>query len=311
MSANTQDLIEENKRLKLEVETYLKGYENILSEKIKLEDEFNSYKLAIDKNKNYIKLFNPGESTVYNIQIDNLQKKSEIDEYLTRIFDLQTNLSQREEEVRVLTEKNKQLENQLNDLKKSAKIFTNDENNENHKEKKEKKSKMENSIRNINDLYKNTFMAQANKAVEEKVKQSLINKQKEEEEKKKKEEEEKKRLKELEELEKKKKLEEQMHQKQIQEKINNFLNIIKDQEKQLKQITEKSNEFYQETEKQFIFVKNYDTFINELNEEINSLKAQINISICGTEMLKKQQAKNNKIIEFTNSLETISLKIKN
>ena len=310
MSANTQDLIEENKRLKLEVETYLKGYENILSEKIKLEDEFNSYKLAIDKNKNYIKLFNPGESTVYNIQIDNLQKKSEIDEYLTRIFDLQTNLSQREEEVRVLTEKNKQLENQLNDLKKSAKIFTNDENNENHKEKKEKKSKMENSIRNINDLYKNTFMAQANKAVEEKVKQSLINKQKEEEEKKKKEEEEKKRLKELEELEKKKKLEEQMHQKQIQEKINNFLNIIKDQEKQLKQITEKSNEFYQETEKQFIFVQNYDTFINELNEEINSLKAQINISICGTEMLKKQQAKNNKIIEFTNSLETISLKIK-
>ena len=315
MSENTQDLIEENKRLKLEVETYLKGYENILSEKIKLEEDYNSYKLAMEKNKQYIKSFNPGESTVFNIQIDNIQKKSEIDEYLTRIFDLQTNLSQKEEEVRVLTEKNKQLENTLNDLQKNAKIFTNDENDKNQKEKK---SYMENSIRNINDLYKNTFMAQANKAIEEKVKQSLINKQKEEEEKKKKEEEEKKkkeeeekkRLKELEELEKKKKLEEQLHQKQIQEKINNFLNTIKDQENQLKQITEKSNEFYQETEKQFVFVKNYDTFINELNEEINSLKAQINISICGTEMLKKQQAKNNKIIEFTNSLETISLKIK-
>ena len=313
MSENAKDLIEENKRLKLEVETYLRGYENILSEKIALEEEYKSYKLAVQKNKQYIKSFNPGESTVYNIQIDNLKKQSEIDEYLTRIFDLQTNLSQKEEEVRVLTEKNKQLESKLTDLKKNSKLFTNEENNININ-KEEKKSQIENSIKNVDDLYKNTFMAQANKALEEKVKQSLNksqkDKDKEKEEEKKKKEEEQKRLKELEELEKKKKLEEQLHQKQIQEKINNFLNTVKDQENQLKQITEKSNEFYQETEKQFIFVKNYDTFINELNEEINSLKAQINISICGTEMFKKQQAKNNKIIEFTNSLETISLKIK-
>ena len=43
---NNQDLIEENKRLKLEVETYLRGYENILADKILLEEEFKSYKLA-------------------------------------------------------------------------------------------------------------------------------------------------------------------------------------------------------------------------------------------------------------------------
>ena len=57
-------------------------------------------------------------------------------------------------------------------------------------------------------------------------------------------------------------------------------------------------------------MNNYNTFINELNQEINSLKAQINISIVGTEMLNKQKAKNNKIIEFTNTLESISLKVK-
>ena len=33
---NNENLIEENKRLKLDVETYLKGYENILAEKIRL-----------------------------------------------------------------------------------------------------------------------------------------------------------------------------------------------------------------------------------------------------------------------------------
>ena len=57
-------------------------------------------------------------------------------------------------------------------------------------------------------------------------------------------------------------------------------------------------------------MNNYNTFINELNQEINSLKVQINISIVGTEMLNKQKAKNNKIIEFTNTLESISLKVK-
>ena len=35
---NIQNLIEENKRLKLEVETYLRGYENILADKILLEE---------------------------------------------------------------------------------------------------------------------------------------------------------------------------------------------------------------------------------------------------------------------------------
>ena len=78
----------------------------------------------------------------------------------------------------------------------------------------------------------------------------------------------------------------------------------------MQEITQTTSAFYKETENQFVYVINYNTFINELNQEINSLKDQINISVVGTEMMQKQQAKNNKIIEFTNSLETISLKIK-
>ena len=78
----------------------------------------------------------------------------------------------------------------------------------------------------------------------------------------------------------------------------------------MQEITQTTSAFYKETENQFVYVINYNTFINELNQEINSLKDQINISVVGTEMMQNQQAKNNKIIEFTNSLETISLKIK-
>ena len=78
----------------------------------------------------------------------------------------------------------------------------------------------------------------------------------------------------------------------------------------MEEIIKKNSDFYKETENQFIFVNNYNTFINELNQEINGLKDQINISVVGTEMIQKQQSRNNKIIEFTNNLETISLKIK-
>ena len=92
---SNQDLIEENKRLKLEVETYLKGYENILADKILLEEEFKSYKLANQKQQKYIKQFNPGKSTVFNAQFENMKFKSEIDEYLNTIWELQTNLSQK------------------------------------------------------------------------------------------------------------------------------------------------------------------------------------------------------------------------
>ena len=59
---NIQNLIEENKRLKLEVETYLRGYENILADKILLEEEFKSYKLAKEEQKKELIYFNPGKT---------------------------------------------------------------------------------------------------------------------------------------------------------------------------------------------------------------------------------------------------------
>ena len=43
MSYN-KDLIEKNKRLKNEVEAYQMGYENLLTEKLMLEQEFENYK---------------------------------------------------------------------------------------------------------------------------------------------------------------------------------------------------------------------------------------------------------------------------
>ena len=346
---NYQELIEENKRLKLDVETYLKGYENILADKILLEEELKTLKLSSIQQNKEIKYFNPGKTTIFKAQLENFQYQSEIDEYLNTIFDLQTKLSQKEEEMRVLSEKNKSLEDQVQNLSKnSSKNINNEEKNEKKEIPMNKKSDEQNPILNMDDLYKSTILSQANKAVEQRVKNSInINlekkeeeekekkrleieekKRKEEEEKRRKEEEEKrreeeeekkkrikeleekKRQKELEELERKKKLEEEKQKKQLQESIKKFLKLKNDQEKQLEEITKKNNIFYKETESQFVFVDNYNTFINELNQEINSLKAQINISIVGTEMLNKQKAKNNKIIEFTNTLESISLKVK-
>ena len=196
MSEKTnQELIEENKRLKLDVETYLKGYENILQEKLLLEEDYKSFKLAIAQQKKDLKKFNPGKSTVFNAQMDNFKYKSEIDEYLTTIFDLQTKLSEKEEEIRILSEKNKTLENQVQNLKHSSQNL-NDEKIEEKKGNIDKKNSDEkNSILNMDDLYKNTIIAQTNKVVEQRVKKSLninIKKNEEELEKKKKEEEEKK-----------------------------------------------------------------------------------------------------------------------
>ena len=307
---NIQNLIEENKRLKLEVETYLRGYENILADKILLEEEFKSYKLAKEEQKKELIYFNPGKTTVFNAQMDNFKYKSEIDEYLNSIWNLQENLSKREEEMRLLQEKNKNLENELESIKNA----TGYKNSKKNRKSDNAQSQVKNSINNMDDLYKSTIISQKNKEIEKKIKQSMnLEKIQEEElaEKKRKEEElaEIQRLKEQEIMQKK--LEEQLqNEKKLKESINNFLNLKKEQEKKLQEITQTTSAFYKETENQFVYVINYNTFINELNQEINSLKDQINISVVGTEMMQKQQAKNNKIIEFTNSLETISLKIK-
>ena len=261
---NNQNLIEENKRLKLEVETYLRGYENILADKILLEEEFKSYKLAREEQKKELKYFAPGKTTVFNAQIENIKYKSEIDEYANSIWQLQESLSKREEEMRLLQEKNKNLENELENIKRETKYKSKD----NNKRSNYEQSDVKNSINNMDDLYKSTIISQKNKEIEKKVKQSMnLEKIKEEElaEKKRKEDEmaEIQRLKEQEEM--KKKLEEQMqNEKKLKESINNYLNIKNTQEEKLQEITQKTSAFYKETENQFVFVNNYNTF-NDCN----------------------------------------------
>ena len=187
---NYQELIEENKRLKLDVETYLKGYENILADKILLEEELKTLKLSSIQQNKEIKYFNPGKTTIFKAQLENFQYQSEIDEYLNTIFDLQTKLSQNEEEMRVLSEKNKSLEDQVQNLSKnSSKNINNEEKNEKKEIPIKKKSDEQNPILNMDDLYKSTILSQANKAVEQRVKNSInINLDKKEEEEKEKKE---------------------------------------------------------------------------------------------------------------------------
>ena len=201
---NNQNLIEENKRLKLEVETYLRGYENILADKILLEEEFKSYKLARQEQKKELKYFNPGKTTVFNAQMENFKYKSEIDEYLNSIWQLQENLSKREEEMRLLQEKNKKLEDELENIRR----VTGYKNKDINKKYNNEQSEVKNSIKNMDDLYKSTIISQKNKEIEKKLKKSNnLEKIKEEElaEKKRKEEEmaEILRLKQQEEMKKK------------------------------------------------------------------------------------------------------------
>lgn len=121
--SNNQKLIEENKKLKSEVELYQKGYENILTEKLMIEQEYENFKLAIQESRKTKSPNILGTSTIVKAQEDNIKYKSEIDEYLSTIWELQTNLSQKEEEIRVLAEKNKKLENELKNLQNENEKF--------------------------------------------------------------------------------------------------------------------------------------------------------------------------------------------
>ena len=302
--SDIQKLIEENKKLKSEVEVYQRGYENILTEKLMIEQEYENFKLAIQESR---KIKNPnilGTTTIVKAQEDNIKYKSEIDEYLSTIWDLQTNLSQKEEEIRVLAEKNKKLENELKNLQ-----------NEN-----EKNNNLQQSIFDMEDLYKTTVIAKTKIKIKNKIKNSIndiipeeeIDKKNEEEEKerKRKEEEEFEKRRKEEEMKKKKMLEEAKIKKEIENKIKEYNNNNKELNKKFEEIKQKTIEYYKDIENQKIYIDNYKTFINEINEEINKLKDQININLYEIPQNEENMGKNNKITEFINSLETISLKIK-
>ena len=333
---NLEDLQNENKRLKDEVKIYQNGYENLLTEKLIVEQEYENYKQAIEESQ---KIKNPGifgSTTVLNFQKDNIKYKSEIDEYLNTIWELQTNLSLKEEENRYLMEKIKQLENEKENLQNNINENNKDKDKEKENEpEKIEKSNIGQSILNMDDLYRSTVIQKTNVKIKKILKETInINVITEEEMEKKREEEEEKekerKRKEEEEFERKKKeeeekqrkiLEEKNKKKELENKINEFNNKIINLEEKLEELKNKNNEFYTDIQNQNIYINNYKTFINDLNEEINKLKDKIKINFYDVvieeegeggegEGEEKVPEKNKKIIEFVNILETISVKVR-
>ena len=315
---NNQKLIEENKKLKSEVEIYQRGYENILTEKLMIEQEYENFKLAIQESR---KIKNPnilGTTTIVRAQEENIKYKSEIDEYLSTIWELQTNLSRKEEEIRVLAEKNKKLENELKNLKNENEKFSQKSNQSRNDENKN--NNLQQSIFDMEDLYKSTVIAKTKIKIKNKIKNSInniipeeeIDKKNEEEEKerKRKEEEEFEKRRKEEEMKQKKLLEEAKMKKEIENKIKEYHDNNKELNKKFEDIKQKTIEYYKDIESQKIYIDNYKTFINEINEEINKLKDQININLYEIQENEENKGKNNKITEFINYLETISVKIK-
>ena len=311
---DNQELIEENKRLKEEVEIYQKGYENILTEKLLLEQEYENYKIAMEESMKAKNQGIYGSTTIFNMQTDNVKYKSEIDEYLNRIWELETNLSLKDEEMRILSEKNKKLEENNRLLKEKNK--NNEKEGEDEKDEEQKQIKSS-KIFNLDDLYKSTIIQKTEKKIKNKIKQTInLNIITEDEmEKKKEEEEREKRRREEEEFERKKKeeeerqkklLEEERIKKELENKIKELRNVKKSLENKFQTIKQKTNEYYQDIQNQTIYISNYNSFVNELNEEINKLKDKLNISFYGEKAKEEQEKINIKVIEFTNSLETIS-----
>ena len=307
---NNQKLIEENKKLKSEVDIYQRGYENILTEKLMIEQEYENYKLAIQES---MKVKNPnilGTTTIVRAQEENIKFKSEIDEYLSTIWDLQNNLSQKEEEIRVLAEKNKKLENELKNLQK----------NNQKKEEENKNKNLQQSIFDMEDLYKSTVIAKTKIKIKNKIKNSINNiipeeefekkNEEEEMERKRKEEAEFEKRRKEEEMKQKKMLEEAKIKKELENKIKEYNNNNIELNKKFEEIKQKTIEYYKDINSQKIYIDNYKIFINEINEEINKLKDQININLYEIPENEESKGKNNKITEFINYLETISLKIK-
>ena len=324
---NNNALMMENKKLKEEVDIYQKGYENILTEKIMLEQEYENYKMAMQESLKEKNQGICGSTTLFNFQSDNIKYKSEIDEYLSTIWELQTNLSLKEEEIRVLKEKNRNLEDDLNLIKKENEKFKKKYESKKDDEEIQKPNENEsNNIKNneslsriktIQDLYRSTVIQNTERKIRNKIKQSVnlniisekeLDKQREEEEEKEREkkEEEFERKRKEEEERQKKLLEEEKVKKELQKKIEEYNNTKKDLENKFQEIKQKTKEYYQDIQNQNIYISNYNNFVNELNEEINKLKDKMNIALFGEKGEEEKDKVNIKITEFTNSLETIS-----
>ena len=313
--SDNKDLIEENKRLKNEVETYQIGYENLLTEKLMLEQEYENFKLAMEESK---KMKNPGiygSTTVMDFQFENIKHKTEIDEHLKTIWEMQTTISLKEEAIRELEEKNKKLEEELKLLKEEKKENNRDENKEKDNLNELEDDNIKGSIMNMNDLYKTTILSNSKNKIKKRLKDStnfnfisedeMKKKEKEEEERKKKEKEEFERK--IKEEEQKKKIEEEKNKKELEKKIKEYDIETKELEKKFDEIKIKNKEYYNDVLNQDIYIENYKSFINELNEEINKLKDQLNISVYEYEDILENEKRNEEYNPTRLSLERINL----
>ena len=188
-----EDIELENKKLKEEVEMYLKAYENVLTEKILIQQEYENYKESIEEKMKTKNQGIYGNISVYNNKTDNTKNKSEQEEISKLIWEFQTNLSIKDEQIRILEEKNKQLENEINLLKEKLGIKNDDnkDNNNNNDLNLFNEEKNENNggddvldtdnnneksekILNMKDLYSSTVLQKKNKEIENKIKESTI-----------------------------------------------------------------------------------------------------------------------------------------
>ena len=175
-----EDIELENKKLKEEVEMYLKAYENVLTEKILIQQEYENYKESIEEKMKTKNQGIYGNISVYNNKTDNTKNKSEQEEISKLIWEYQTNLSIKDEKIRILEEKNKQLETEINLLKEKLGI-KNDDNKDNNndlnlfnEEKNENNggddvldtdnnNEKSEKILNMKDLYSSTVLQKKNK----------------------------------------------------------------------------------------------------------------------------------------------------
>ena len=80
----------ENKKLKEEVEMYIKAYENVLTEKILIQQEYENYKESIAEKMKTKNQGIYGNISIYNNKADSTENKSELDEISKVIWELET-----------------------------------------------------------------------------------------------------------------------------------------------------------------------------------------------------------------------------
>ena len=269
----------ENNKLKEQLNQLKKKYNNLLLEnnKQKIENEKLKEKLIYNQNKNTEK-----KNPIFQKNEQNLESNLN-NNYLDQIFNLQIILSKKNEDIRILKEKNEKLQKIISGFKMKQKQTERNKNNNN---------------KNIADLNETVLVlptpslrklkTMMNKTERKNtIKAKILNT------------EENKDIKFIFE-----------NEKEVREKINQLITIKNNFFQKFVIIKKKSNNFYNEIKKQDNYISNYKTYINELSAGIIKIRDQLNVSIMDIDEIENNSLKMNKLNEFSDSLESISLKIR-